>query len=179
MSPTWASGWFSAMGFLPIAVDSGSGRWVTVEQDGAEAPVDDLGLVDREAVVVGGGQAGHLADGAVDVDDRAAGAADEVVVVVADPALVAGDRARRLDAPDQAGVGERPQRVVDGLVGDLGQVLRTAPMTESVSAWGMLTDRGQHRRAAGGSPAARHRAAAAGASGAEPDGHPSILAGFS
>ena len=39
---------------------------------GAEAPVDDLGLVDREAVIVGRGQTGCVADGAIDVGDRAA-----------------------------------------------------------------------------------------------------------
>ena len=37
-------------------------------------------------LVVGRGQARRLADGAVDVGDRAAGAAHDVVVVVADPA---------------------------------------------------------------------------------------------
>ena len=57
----------------------------------------------------------------------AAGAADEVVVVVADPRLVAGHRARRLDAADQPGVGEGAQRVVDGLVGDVGEVLDGRP----------------------------------------------------
>src|SRR5690242_12714119 len=59
---------------------------------GAQAPVGDLGLVDPVAGDVGGGQAGGVADRAVDVDDRAAGPADEVVVVVADPSLVPRDR---------------------------------------------------------------------------------------
>jgi hypothetical protein len=35
---------------------------------GAEAPVDDFGLVDDEAMVDGGGEAGHGTDGAVDDD---------------------------------------------------------------------------------------------------------------
>src|SRR5918999_668641 len=47
---------------------------------GAQAPVDDLGLVDRIAVGVGRGQAGRVADGAVDIGDGAARAAHEVVV---------------------------------------------------------------------------------------------------
>src|SRR5262245_25689596 len=55
---------------------------------GADAPVHDLGLVDREAVVVGRGQARGVADGAVDVGDDAAAPAHDVVVVVADPRLV-------------------------------------------------------------------------------------------
>ena len=91
---------------------------------GAQAPVDDLGLVDRVAVVVGRGQAGRAADGAVDVGDRAARAAHQVVMVVADPRLVARYGARRVDAPDEAGAGQRLQPVVDGLLGDLTEVAR-------------------------------------------------------
>ena len=45
---------------------------------------------------------GASTDGAVDVGDRAAGAAHDVVVVVADPGLVARDGAGRLDAAHQA-----------------------------------------------------------------------------
>ena len=56
---------------------------------GAAAPVDDLGLVDGEAVVVTRMQARTLADRAVDVGDGAALPADDVVVVVSDPQLVA------------------------------------------------------------------------------------------
>jgi hypothetical protein len=40
-----------------------------------------------------------------------------VVVVVADAGLVAGHRAGRLDAPQQPGVGQGAQHVVDGLRG--------------------------------------------------------------
>ena len=81
-------------------------RWLLPPQAlGAPAPVDDLGLVDLVARVVGRRQARGVADGAVDVDHPAAGAADEVVVVVADPVLVAGRRPRGLDAPQ-----ERPCR---------------------------------------------------------------------
>ena len=68
------------------------------EQAGAQ-PVDDLGLVDGEAAVVRlRASRAPVADGAVDVGDVAAGAAHDVVVVVADPRLVARDRAGRLDA---------------------------------------------------------------------------------
>jgi hypothetical protein len=56
---------------------------------GADAPVHDLGLVDGVAVVVRGGQAGSVANGAVDVGDRSALPAHEVVVVVTDTGLVA------------------------------------------------------------------------------------------
>jgi hypothetical protein len=54
--------------------------------------VDDLGLVGDEAAVVGGGQAGRDTGGAVDVGDGAAGSQIiHMVVVVADPRLVARD----------------------------------------------------------------------------------------
>jgi hypothetical protein len=39
---------------------------------GAQAPVDNLGLVDREAEIIRGGQAGCLADRAVNVGDDTA-----------------------------------------------------------------------------------------------------------
>src|SRR5215475_12229867 len=54
--------WFSDMGILPGIGGSrrpGTAGGGTV---GAQAPVDDLGLVDQEAVVIGCGQAGRLAD---------------------------------------------------------------------------------------------------------------------
>src|SRR6185437_7941255 len=89
---------------------------------GAVAPVDDLGLVDGEAVRLRRGQAGGVADGAIDIGDRAAAAADDVVMVVGDPRLVAGDRAGGLDPPQQVGVGQRPQDVVDGLRRDVAEV---------------------------------------------------------
>src|SRR3954471_10958211 len=85
---------------------------------GAQAPVDDLGLVDAEAGVVGGGEARRVADGAVDVGDRAARAAHHVVVVVVDARLVARDRAGRLDPAYESSGGQRVQRVVDGLMRD-------------------------------------------------------------
>src|SRR5690242_16391597 len=65
---------------------------------GAQAPVDDLGLVDRVAVVVRRGEAGCVADGAVDVGDLAARAAHHVMVVVPDAGLVARHGAGGLDA---------------------------------------------------------------------------------
>ena len=80
------------------------------------APVDDLRLVDGVAGVVAGDQAGGVAHRAVDVGDGAARAADRVVVVVADPALVPRHLAQWLDLADQPGVGEHLEHVVDGLV---------------------------------------------------------------
>jgi hypothetical protein len=52
-------------------------------------PVDDLGLVDLVAPVVGRCQAGSGPDRAVDVDHTTADPANEMVVVVADPILEA------------------------------------------------------------------------------------------
>ena len=92
-----------------------------------------------EAVVVGGGQAGRLADGAVDVGDDPAGSADDVVVVVADARLVARHRAGRLDAAHQTGGGERVEDVVDRLAGDIGTRWRAAPKIVSVSACGCVS----------------------------------------
>src|SRR5690606_33408882 len=64
---------------------------------GAGAPVDDLRLLDHEAVIDQSGETRGLSDGAVDVGDRAARAAHDVVVVVAHPRLIARHRPRGLD----------------------------------------------------------------------------------
>src|SRR5690606_25820091 len=83
-------------GVLPELCESGTPCGGT---GGAQAPIDDLGLLDHEASAVGSGQAGHVADGAVDVGDDAARPAHDVVVVVTDPGLIAGHGPGRLDAP--------------------------------------------------------------------------------
>jgi hypothetical protein len=58
---------------------------------GAQAPVDDFGLVEQKAFMVRGGQAGRLTDGTVGVCDDPARPADHVMVVIANPRLVASD----------------------------------------------------------------------------------------
>ena len=111
------------VGVSPVVVDSVGVQVVLATQSGQQAPVDDLGLVDREAVVVGRGQARRLADRAVDVGDGPARPADDVVVVVARPGPRSGRR-----SPDgwirrtRPAVGEGAQHVVHGLVGDLAEV---------------------------------------------------------
>ena len=63
-----------------------------------------------------GVEAGVLADGAVDVLDPAAAAADRVMVIVIDPGLVPGDGSGRLDPAQETGLRECAERVVDRLV---------------------------------------------------------------
>jgi hypothetical protein len=69
----------------------------------AQTPERDLGLVHLEAVFRAWVQAWPISDGAVDVLDRATTAADDVVVVVADPGFEAGRAAGRLDPAGQPG----------------------------------------------------------------------------
>ncbi len=85
---------------------------------GAGTPVDDLGFVNCEAVVVGGLQARPVPYCAVDVLRAAACATDEVVVVVIDSVLIAGGRARGLDAPNEAIIGQYAEGVVYRLARD-------------------------------------------------------------
>src|SRR6185437_2554599 len=93
---------------------------------GAQAPVDDLGLVDREPVVIGRGQAGRLADRAVDVSDDTAGLAHDVVMVVPDASLEPGRTAGWLDATYESRGGERVQSLVHGLQGDMAHAIAHA-----------------------------------------------------
>src|SRR5690348_1091722 len=116
--------WFSAMGILPDYSDGCSGTFSCESGTSggtvrAQAPVGDVGFVDREALVVGRGQAGCLTDRAVDVRDDAARPAHDVVVIIPDPPLEARRAAGRLDPADEPCLGERVQDVVDGLQGDV------------------------------------------------------------
>src|SRR5258707_11782012 len=117
--------WFSDMRILPFFRTSGSrypgtGGSGTV---GAQAPVDDLGLVDREAVVVGRGQARGLADRAVDVSDDTARPAHDVVMIVPDASLEPGRGAGRLDAAHESRRRERVEGVIHGLEGDMADAI--------------------------------------------------------
>jgi hypothetical protein len=70
-------------------------------------------------VVVGRGQAGRLADRAVDVSEDTTRPAHHVVVVVSDSPLVPGRAAGWLKAAYQSRRGERVQGVIHGLKGDM------------------------------------------------------------
>lgn len=71
--------------------------------------------------MVRGRQTGCLANSTVDIGDNPARPADDVMVVVADPGLVARDGARGLDLSHQARGGQGMQHVVHGLPGYVGQ----------------------------------------------------------
>lgn len=86
--------------------------------------------------MVRGRQTGCLANSTVDIGDNPARPADDVMVVVADPGLVARDGARGLDLSHQARGGQGMQHVVHGLPGYVGQRKCTAPKIVSVSACG-------------------------------------------
>ncbi len=85
---------------------------------GTAAPVDDLGLVDLITGVVGRSQARHGTHGAIHVDHLAAGATDQVVMVVTHPILISCGGPRRLDAPEQTDVGQHADGVVDRAMRD-------------------------------------------------------------
>jgi len=89
----------------------------------AQAPIDDFGLVDGEAVVVACRQAGASTDRAVDVDDPVALSADQVMVVVVDAVLVTRRGSHRLNATQKPAFAQRVQRVVHRLARDRTNVL--------------------------------------------------------
>ena len=74
-----------------------------------------------KSLVVGCGQTGRLADGAVDVGNDPAGPAHDVMVVVGDSRLVPGHGAGGLDSSHQADRRQRVEHVVHRLPGHLGQ----------------------------------------------------------
>ena len=113
--------------------------------------MDYLGLVDPEAAGVERLEAGCLPGGAFDVGDGTAAAADHVMMVVAGLRLVECDRSGRLDLAQQAGVGERPQPVVDGLMRYLAEVLAHGLDDQVGIGMRVLVDRGQY-----GHPGPRH-----------------------
>ena len=90
--------------------------------------------------------------GAVDVGDRSARPADHVVVVVAHPRLVARHRAGGLDAAHQAGVGQRAQDVVHGLVGDVGEIVTGGPDDRVRVGVRVRVHGVQHRQPGAGDP---------------------------
>ena len=65
----------------PISGVLRCGKWYCGWQSGASTPVDDFGFVDDEALIVAAVRQG-VADGAIDIGEVAAGAADHVVMVV-------------------------------------------------------------------------------------------------
>jgi hypothetical protein len=85
---------------------------------GTTAPVDDFGFVDLEAMVIVGCEAGCVPDRAVDVEHEAAAPTDEVMMVIAHPIFVPGDRTRRLDPTNQILLNEGTECVVDRLPRD-------------------------------------------------------------
>jgi hypothetical protein len=100
---------------LPTHAGWLSGFHLTIR---AASPVDDLGLVDLVASLVRSGETGGDADRAVNVHHAAADAADQMVVVVANPGLEAGGRPGRLNAPDQAFGDQDGEAVIHRLEGD-------------------------------------------------------------
>ena len=90
---------------------------------GAEAPEGDLCAVHCETCGIRRGQARRSTDDAVDIRDRAARRADEVMVVVSPTTLIAGWRPRRLYATKEAGIRQVAEHVVDRLHRGAGQRL--------------------------------------------------------
>jgi hypothetical protein len=88
----------------------------------ATTPIGNLGFVDLESVEVRCFEARSISHSTIDIDDVAAFAADEVVVVVSDAVLVQRRGADRLNAPNETFVDEQAERVIDRLARDRSDV---------------------------------------------------------
>ena len=80
--------------------------------------MDNLGLIKKETMVVVGGEARGRADGTIDVVHQIAPSANEMVMVVSNPVLVAGNRSCGLYPTQEVFLNEDPKCVVYGLTGD-------------------------------------------------------------
>ena len=76
---------------------------------GAGAPVNHFGFINYETVMQMGREAGGRPDRAADVFSLTAGAADEVVMIIADTVFVERGGLGRLDATNDALIGEHVQ----------------------------------------------------------------------
>lgn len=85
--------------------------------------MDDLGLVKKETVVVVGGEARGRSDGAIDVVHQITPSANEMVMIVSNPVLVAGNRSCGLYPTQEVLLDEDPKCVVHGLTGDRSQLV--------------------------------------------------------
>ena len=85
--------------------------------------MDDLGLIKKESMVVVGGEARGRADGTIDVIHQIAPSANEMVMVVSNPVLVAGNRSCGLYPTQEVFLNEDPKSVVYGLTGDRSQLV--------------------------------------------------------
>ncbi len=82
---------------------------------GARAPEHHLGLVDRETLLIVSGKAGPVREHAIDILGAATAPANDVVMVIPDPALETSGMPGGLNAAQQARGRARPQHIVDGL----------------------------------------------------------------
>jgi hypothetical protein len=85
-------------------------------------PIGNFGLVDLEAIQIRCFETRSISHCAIDIDDVAAFATDEVVVIVSDAVLVQRGRADRLNAANETFVDEQAERVVDRLTRDRSDV---------------------------------------------------------
>jgi hypothetical protein len=90
---------------------------------GTQAPKNYFRLLNDESMRGGWLQTRSRADRAVHIGSQTAPAADDVMVVVSHPRLIARRMAGRLDAPDEASLLQDVQIVVHGLRGE-----RTEPL---------------------------------------------------
>jgi hypothetical protein len=105
--------------------------------------------VDFVPLVVDRGEAGRRTDRAVDVDDTAAQATDQMMMVVADAVLEARRRSGGLNAPEETTRDQNREGVVHGLEGD-GADLGPDDVRDRVRGDVRMTgDRAQDRQALG------------------------------
>lgn len=83
----------------------------------AVSPVDNLGLVDDETMILVRRQTGRIPNCAVDVYKAVTASADQMMVVIVHTVFIAGGKARRLNAANKSLVDHEAEGVVNRLAG--------------------------------------------------------------
>jgi hypothetical protein len=96
-------------------------------------------------MVIAGGQAGRLADRAVNVHDLPTRPTHKMMVVVTDPRLVAGHGTSRFYPTDETRSSQHAEHVVDRLVRDRSEVLAGSRENRIGVGVRAFMQHGQHR----------------------------------
>jgi len=115
----------------------------------AATPIGHFGFIDFKTVVIGCFETGPVADRAIDVGYMAAFTADQMVVIVANPAFIESGTSNWLDAAYAAPFHQQTESVVYRLTRDSSNFTSGRLVNDIGSSMRVAIDRFHHRQALG------------------------------